>query len=308
MRQERLITVFGGTGFLGSRIVARLLQGGCRVRVAARHPDRKPDLLRNDRSEACRADLHEPATLTAALKGADGAVNATSLYVEKGDLTYHAVHVDAAARLAALARHAGVRAFVQMSGIGADPDAQDSYVRARGEGERAVRAAHPEAVIARSAVMFGEGDALLSTIRDILRRSPVYPLFGAGDTRLQPAWVDDVAEAVARLLKPGARATPHELAGADIVTYRQLVERVAEATGSRARTVPVPFALWQPLAGLAEHLPGAPLTRAQVALMRIDNVASGSMPGMSVLGIAPRGMTEQVERRAGTEDGSEEQV
>lgn len=290
MRQGRLITVFGGTGFLGTRVVLRLLRAGHRVRIAARHPDRKPELLCHDRAEACYADLFEPDSLRRALQGADGAVNATSLYVERGDLTYHSIHVEAAARLARLATQAGIRRFVQLSGIGADPDADDPYIQARGQGEKAVRADHVNATLLRSSVMFGKDDALLSAIRSILCQSPVYPLFGSGETLMQPACVKDVADAVCRALETDCGAQTYELGGADIVTYRELADFVAAQLGRPARTVPVPFALWQPLAGIAEHLPGAPLTRAQVALMRIDNVVSGDLPGMMALGIAPCGV------------------
>lgn len=298
MRQDGLITVFGGTGFLGSRIVMHLLDRGHRVRIAARRPERKPQLLQSDRATACRADLFEPDSLKAALEGADAAVNATSLYLERADLTYNAVHVDAAARLAGLADGAGLRRFVQLSGIGADAEAKDSYIRVRGRGEIAVRKACPHAVIVRSAVMFGEDDALLPAIRNLARRLSVYPLFGSGDTRLQPAWVEDVAEVIARILETDEPAATYELGGADIVTYRQLVDRVIRARGLRTRPLPVPFAVWSPMAAIAEHLPGAPLSRAQVALMRTDNIASDGLPGMSATGIDPRGVLGHIHDRA----------
>lgn len=296
MTERKLFTVVGGTGFLGSRVVRHLLTVGHRVRVAARHPDSTPVLLQSDRAEAVRADLFEPETLSAALNGADGVVNATSLYVEKGDLTYRAVHVEAAARLASLAIRAEVRRFVQLSGIGANPDAENSYIRARGQGETAVQAALPGATIIRPAVMFGDGDALLSTIRAVAR-SPVYPLFGAGDMRLQPAWARDVARAIGNLLESDTGAPCYELAGADTLTYRELVETVARASGQRTRPVPVPFTIWKPLATIAERLPDAPLSRAQVALMQIDNVASGALPGLADLGIAAKGVTDYVHGR-----------
>tara|TARA_R110002012_G_scaffold288725_2_gene481499 strand:+ start:1973 stop:3028 length:1056 start_codon:yes stop_codon:yes gene_type:complete len=291
MHERKLFTIFGGTGFLGSRVVRHLLTAGHRVRVAARHPGSQPALLQSDRAEAVRADLFEPETLLAALNGADGAVNATSLYIEKGSLTYHAVHVEAAARLASLANWAGVLRFVQLSGIGSNPDTENSYVRARGHGETAVQSALPEATIIRPAVMFGDGDALLGTIRAVAR-SPAYPLFGAGDVRLQPAWAQDVARAIGKLLEADTGAPCYELAGADTLTYRELVETVARASGLRTLTVPVPFVIWKCLANIAERLSGAPLTRAQVALMQIDNVASGALPGFADLGITPRGVTD----------------
>lgn len=305
-RQKLLITVFGGTGFLGSRLVARLLQAGHRVRIAARAPARRPELLASDLAEAHHADLFKPDTLAAAMDGADAVINATSLYVEQGGLTYEAVHVDGAARLAELARGAGVSRFLQLSDIGSDPNARDSYIRARGQGEEAVRAAFPAATILRSAVMFGKDDALLSAIKNIASRSPVYPLFGAGKTRLQPVWVEDVAEAIARLLEAESGARRYELAGGEIVTYRKLVTRVAKAWQLRTHLFPVPFVAWKPLAIVAERLPGAPLTPAQIALMQVDNVASEKAPGMASLGIEPRGVIDYVRDQAGVGTGPTE--
>ncbi len=243
-----------------------------------------PDLLRHDRAEACYADLFEPDSLRRTLKGADGAVNATSLYVEQGDLTYHSIHVEAAARLAQLARQAGTLGFVQLSGIGSDPEVDDSYIRARGQGEKAVRANHEDATLVRPAVMFGKNDALLSAIQSILRQSPVYPLCGSGETLMQPAYVEDVANAISQALEVDSGAKTYELGGADIVTYRELVDCTAQQLGRPARTLSVPFALWRPLASIAEKLPGSSLTRAQVALMQIDNVVSSDLPGMASLG------------------------
>ena len=131
---NRLFTVFGGTGFVGRRVVRQLLQRGHRVRIAARHPRRRGELLLSDRAEPIEADVFEPETLNAALQGADGAVNAISLYVERGDLTFRAVHVEGARRVARLAGQTGVRRLVHISGLGSDPGASDTYIRARGEG------------------------------------------------------------------------------------------------------------------------------------------------------------------------------
>ncbi|UOA21321.1 NAD(P)H azoreductase (plasmid) [Sulfitobacter indolifex] len=297
MQGCKLITVFGGTGFLGSRVVRHLLRDGHRVRIAARHPTSDPELSDSGRAETARADLFKPKTLSAALNGADGVVNATSLYVEKGDLTYHAVHVDAAARLATLANRAGIRSFVQLSGIGSDPDAENSYIRARGRGETAVQAALPSATVIRPAVMFGDSDALLGTIQAVARSLPVYPLFGAGGTLLQPAWAQDVARAIGKLLVSDSGAPCYELVGADTLTYCELVEEVARASGLRTHPIPVPFPIWKRLATIAERLPGAPLTRAQVALMQIDNVASGALPGLADLSITPKGIIGYLHER-----------
>jgi NADH dehydrogenase len=295
-RGAAIVTVFGGTGFLGRRVVRYLLDHGSAVRAASRRPERVPTLFGQDGAgpEAVRADVHEDASVVAALAGAYGAVNAVSLYAERragGRDTFHAVHVEAAARVARLAREAGVRRLVHVSGIGADPASRSSYIRARGEGEEAVRRAFPDATIVRPSVMFGPDDRFLTTLARLLRTLPIHPLFGRGGTRLQPVHADDIAEAIARILEDatGLAQPCYEFGGPRAYTYAELLRAVADRTGARRppRLVPVPFALWQALAVVAERLPGAPLTRHQVALMRRDNVASGGLPGLPELSIAP---------------------
>ncbi len=289
--RRRCVTVFGGTGFLGRHIVRRLVERGIRVRVATRHPDRSPAPSAPG-IEAVRADVGDAASVAAALSGADGAVNAVSLYVEEEGRTFEAVHVDAAARVAGLARDAGLGGLVHVSGIGADPRSPSRYVASRGRGDEAVAAAFPSAAILRPSVLFGPGDSFLSAIADLLRRSPVFPLFGRGLTRLQPVHVDDVARAAATLAAAPRAGGVYELGGPDVLAYRALVEKVAARIGRRPVMAPVPFGIWQAAAAVAEFLPGAPLTRDQVALMRCDNVASGRHPGFDALGIAPCSIAE----------------
>lgn len=283
-----LVTVFGGTGFLGRRVVARLVSAGALVRVAARHPDAGTPAPGSGPGTAVpvMADVEKAATVRAALEGADAAVNAVSLYVEKGGASFEAVHVEAAGRVAAIAREQGVTRLVHVSGIGSDPGDPAPYVRSRGRGEQAVRAAFPEAVIVRPAVMVAPDDAFLSGIAGLVRRAAVVPLFGRGVTRIQPVVVDDVAEAVARLALGAGGQPLLELAGPRVWLYRELVRAVGRAIGRKPLLLPLPFPLWENLARVAELLPGAPLTRHQVELMRRDNVASGELPGLAALEIA----------------------
>jgi len=287
-----VVTVLGGTGFLGRRVVRHLLDHGFAVRAASRRPERVASLFGpgDARPEALRTDVHDEPSVAAALDGAQGVVNAISLYVESGGReTFRAVHIEAAAAVARLAREAGAERLVHVSGIGADPDSSSGYIGARGLGEAAVRRAFPEATIVRPAVVFGPDDAFLTTLARLLRALPVHPMFGRGRTRLQPVHVADVAEAITRILEdaPGTIRPCYEFGGARVYTYADLLRTVAGGIGVRARLVPVPFALWEALARMAEFLPGAPLTRNQVALMRRHNVASGSLPGLQDLGIRP---------------------
>src|ERR1700738_1724501 len=197
------IPVFGGTGFLGRRIVRRLRCRGFPVRIASRHPDRghRPFGSEDPPLQSVEAHIHDERSVADALAVAYGVVNAVSLYVEHGRETFHSVHVDSAQRVAAQALRAGVDRLIHISGIGADTASQSRYIRKRGEGELAVRAAFVEALFIRPAVMFGPDDTFLTSILKLLHQLPVYPMFCGGRTRLQPAYVEDVAEAVARVMR-----------------------------------------------------------------------------------------------------------
>lgn len=287
------VTVFGGTGFLGRQIVRHLAADGHEVRVAARRP---PERDERAGVETVRADLLDPDGVAQALDGADGVVNAVSLYVETRALGFEDVHVDGAAGLAREARARGVDRIVQVSGIGADPRARDAYIRARGRGEAAVREVAPETKIARPSVLMGPGDGFLDTILSLLRRTSLHPLFGDGSVHLQPVHAADAALGLARLATRPRVPTLVEFGGADRWSYRTIVEAAARAAGTRLRPVPVPFAVWRTVAGVAERLPDAPLTRHQIALMESDKVADPGLEGLSDLGVVPRGVAETLQQ------------
>lgn len=282
------VTVFGGSGFLGRRVVARLAEAGTAVRIASRHPQAAPRVP--GASKAVAADIRDPESVARALAGAQAAVNCVGLYAESGGATFHDVHVTGAGNVAAAAAARGA-ALVHLSGIGADPASPSPYIRARGEGEAAVRAAHPGATILRPSVMFGPDDAFLNALDRIAAMTPVIPLFGAGATRLQPVHVDDVAAAVARAIGlPAAAGRIFELGGPETPSYREVIERVLASKRRRRLMLPLPFAVWSGLAAIARVLPAAPISEGQVALMRRDNVVGAGMPGFAALGIAPQGL------------------
>jgi NADH dehydrogenase len=291
------VSVFGGTGFLGRRLVRRLATEGATVRVAVRHPERARGLgaVGLDRVTVLCADVCDQASVAAAVAGAEAVVNAVSAYVEKGGVTFEAVHEQGAKTLAQESAAAGVARFVLVSGIGADPESGSSYIRARGRGERAVQQAFPGVTVVRPGAMFGPGDALFGTLAGLARLLPVLPLIGGGRTRLQPVYVEDVAEAIARVLAdPGTAGRTYELAGPGVYTLRELVGITLRLIGRRRLLVPVPFAVAEALARLFELLPSAPLTIGQVDLLRADNVASRALPGFRELNIQPKAIEEIV--------------
>jgi uncharacterized protein YbjT (DUF2867 family) len=291
-REMSCATVFGGTGFVGRRVVRYLREVGTKVRIVSRHQGRAED----DGIERIAGDAHDERCVEAAFAGADGAVNAISLYVEQGSDTFHSVHVEAAGKIARAARQAGIRRFVHISGIGANTASPSTYIRSRSEGEAAVQTAFPGAVIVRPAVMFAADDAFLTTILRLLRSLPAYPIFGDGRTRLQPVHADNVAAAIAQILRQSQKPYPvYELAGPRIYSYEELLRTIARIARLRPMFLRIPFALWDALAGLAERLPHPPLTRNQVELMQIDTTASERLPGFRSLGISPRSLEGELE-------------
>lgn len=292
-----MVSVFGGTGFLGRRIVRHLVAGGAAVRVAVRHPDAAKKALGEvfEQLMVARADVHDPPSVAAAVAGCDAVVNAVSAYVEKGSVTFESVHVDGARTLAREATAAGVTCLVLVSGIGSDPGSPSPYIRARGRGEQVVRQAFPSATIVRPSAMFGPGDALFGTLAQLARWLPAIPLIGGGRSRMQPVYVEDVAEAIARIVANAAtRGQTYELAGPKIYTMRELVEMVLRFVGRRRALLPIPFAVAEAQARLFELLSNPPLTTGQVDLLKADNVAGGKLPGFGELGIAPKAVEDIV--------------
>jgi NADH dehydrogenase len=241
------------------------------------------------------ADVRDQASVTAAIAGANAVVNTVSAYVEGGGVTFEAVHVQGAMSVAREAVAAGVARLVFVSGIGADPDSKSPYVRARGRGELMVRQEFPGATIVRPGAMFGPGDALFGMLADLARLLPVLPLIGGGHTRLQPVFVEDVAEAVASILTdPRTIGRTYELAGPGVYTLRELVRMTLRLMRKRRLLIPVPFAVAGIQARLFELLPNPPLTTGQVDLLKADNVASGALPGLRELNIQPKTVEEVV--------------
>ena len=294
--QPSCVTVFGGTGFLGAAVVRRLLAEGITVRVAVRHPDRvtaapegpQAGGLQPGDLQPVYVDVRDETTVAQALEGSDAAVNAVGLYVEKGAETFEAVHELGALNVAQQAAAQGLERLVLISGIGADLHSEASYVRARAKGEQLVQDVFAGATVLRPSVLFGPEDRFVNSLAEIAARLPLLPLFGRGETRLQPVFVGDVAEAVCRSLRhPGAPGATFELGGPQVYSYRALIELILKQGRRRRLLLPLPFALWDLLALLSAVLPTPPITRAQVTLMKQDNVVPEAALTLRDLGIEP---------------------
>lgn len=283
--EERLATVFGGTGFLGAQVVSALLPFFSRVRIVSRSAE--PGDSDDPRLEMMPVDIQNEAGVDEAVAGAEAVVNCVGLYNARSEAEFDAVHVEGAARVAAAANRHGVRRLVHISGIGANARSSSAYVRARGQGEDAVREVFPTAVVLRPSMMFGERGGATETLRRLVRNAPVIPLFGDGATLVQPVYAGDVAEAVAIIASGNGTydGRAFELGGPETMSYRQLLRRLAALERRRPLLVPMPYAVWRLVAVATRGMLRPPVTDAQITLISSPNVAALEAPGLSDLGI-----------------------
>ena len=285
VKTERLITLFGGGGFIGRYVAQELFKAGARVRIAQREPKRafflKP-LSGLGQIQFVRADVTDAAQVAPAVDGADAVVNLVGIL--KGD--FHAVHAEGARHIAAAAAGAGVPALVHVSALGADPEAESAYGASKGEGERAVRAAFPDATIVRPSVAFGQEDDFVNKFARMAQLLPALPVIRPA-WRLQPVHVADLGKAIARAaLAPAPhRGKTYELAGPQVLTMAELNRWVCETTGRRRALLEIPDPIGRALARLTGWLPGAPISWDQWLMMEHDNVAQG--PGFEAFGMRP---------------------
>ena len=285
MSNPKLITVFGGGGFIGRYVCEALMKQGARLRVAERHPRRAwflQPLGGVGQVSAIAADLARPETIAKAVEGADAVINLVGIF--KGNLEL--IHVHGAGRLATAAKAAGAKSFVHISAIGSDPESKSDYGRTKGQGEQAVRAAFPGATIIRPSVVFGQEDQFTNRFAS-MARFPLLPVI-APNSRFQPVYVRDLGRAIAAAALDPRRhgGKTYELAGPEVLTMRQLNEEIAEMTGETPQLVEVPDFIASAMSNFG-FLPGAPLTRDQWIMLQRDNVASGELPGFKAFGISP---------------------
>lgn len=293
---DRLVTVFGGSGFVGRHLVKRLAAAGDRVRAAVRDVEAARFLKpMGDVGQVVPvlANIRDDQSVRAAVQGVDAVVTSVGVLFNRGSQTFDAIHVTGAERVARAVADSGARRLIHVSALGADPASASAYARSKAEGEARVRAAFPDVTIVRPSVIFGAEDQFFNRFAALARLSPVLPIFGrgfldAGSSRMQPVYVGDVAQAIVRVLDASATAgATYELGGPRTYTYKEIMELVARETGRQRLLVPVPYWIAKIKAMFLELLPIPPLTRDQLALLATDNVISENAKDLSDLGLTP---------------------
>jgi uncharacterized protein YbjT (DUF2867 family) len=297
---SKLVTIFGGSGFVGRQIARRMAQQGWRVRVTCRRPN-EALFVRTYGSvgqvEPVFCNIRDDASVAAVLSGADAVVNCVGTFDKGGANNFDAVQHEGAGRLAMAAAAAQAAQLVHISAIGADKASASAYQRSKADGEAAVRAAFPEAVILRPSVIFGSGDSFFTRFAGMARMGPILPIIG-GNTRFQPVHVDDVAEAAVKGVLGQVAAGIYELGGPDVDTFRGLMDRMLGVINRRRLVINLPFGVGGIMGGVLDLgsavtmglFTNSVLTRDQVKSLRHDNVVSKSARGFDDLGIVPAAM------------------
>jgi NADH dehydrogenase len=294
---ERLVTVFGGSGFLGRYVVQALIRGRARVRIACRDPRQafylKP-LGGLGQTQFTAADIRKPEQVCRAVAGAEAVVNLVG--VLKGD--FDGLHVEGAANVAQAAAEARAAALVHVSAIGADPEAASAYGRTKGEGEARVRAAFADAVILRPSIVFGAEDKFLNRFARMIELLPAVPVVRPA-VKFQPVWAGDVGQAVALAAldpKHAAAGRTYELGGPEALSMEALLHWLCGQLGRRKPLLPLPDAIAEAMARFTGWLPGAPLTWDQWLMLQRDNVVAPGALGCEALGVAPSALEVRAPR------------
>jgi NADH dehydrogenase len=285
------VVVFGGGGFIGRHLVRRLGKAGAIVRVPSRHVSRLGALRTAGVVGQIVPEMvstFDAAELAATVQGADVVINLIGILAEGGRASFDEIHTALPARIAAAAKAAGVKKLIQISALGADANSTSAYAKSKAAGEEAVRAAFPEATILRPSIVFGPEDKFFNRFAAMALISPALPLIGGGHTKFQPVYVGDVADAImAAATRADAAGKTYELGGPATYSFRELMELLLAEMGVKRLLAPLPWGVARFQAAIAEWIPGKPLTRDQVELLKVDNVPTGAVPGLSDLGVTP---------------------
>ncbi len=286
-----LVTVFGGSGFVGRNAVRAFAKAGWRVRVAVRHPNLGNYLTpmgHVGQIAILKTNVESDEAVADTVRGADVVVNLVGILYKSGHQTFHGLHVEAAERIARAAAEAGVKTLVQISALGADAESASAYYASKGQGEAKVRAAFADATILRPSVIFGPEDSFLNKFASLARFLPALPLIGGGRTRFQPAFVGDVAAAIVKCASDErARGKTYELGGPSVYTFKELMALLLAQICRRRLLVPFPFGLAMWKAAFLGLLPKPILTMDQVRMLKTDTVVTPGALGFADLGIVP---------------------
>lgn len=284
-----IVTIIGGSGFVGRYVAQAMAQRGWRVRVACRRPN-EAGFVRPygvvGQVEPVQCNVRDDASMAKVIAGSTAVVYSVGVLFESGKNSFDAVQAEGPERAARLANEAGVERFVLISAIGADAESPAQYARTKAAGEAGVLGHYPQAVILRPSIVFGTEDQFFNRFAGMARFSPVIPIVG-GSTRFQPVWVQDVAEATAMAVTGTAAPGIYELGGPNIYSFRGLVELTLATIRRRRAIVDIPFAIGRLQGRVLQILPEPPLTLDQVRLLERDNVVSAEARGFADLGIAP---------------------
>lgn len=289
--KQKIVTVFGGTGFVGSYIVEELAKTGVSIKVVSRDPERAMPIKTAGTAGQivlAQANLHNEASVRRAVENSEVVINLVGILFESGKQNFTAVHSQGAELLAKAAKEAGVKRFIHMSALGIDKPSQSKYARTKLTGEKAVHAAFPDATIIRPSVIFGHEDNFFNKFAEMASFSPFLPLIGSGKTKFQPVYVGDIAKAFAKVVSnPYTAGKTYELGGPDVYTFRELMELMLRTIHKKRLLVSVPYSIASLKAAFLELLPHPLLTRDQVQLLKVDNIVSDRSLTFKDLGITP---------------------
>lgn len=287
-----LVTIFGGSGFVGRHTVRAFAKAGWRVRVAVRRPNLGnylPPMGHVGQIQLLKTDVTNPDAVATATQGADVVVNLVGVLTQGwGHQNFADLHVEAAKTIAVAAKAAGAQTLIQISSIGADADSESNYLRTKGEGEAAVREAFAGAIVLRPSIVFGPEDSFFNKFAGLARFVPALPLIGGGVTRFQPVFVSDVADAIVKCAgDPATRGQTYELGGPTVYSFKDLMELTLRETGRKRLLVPLPFFAGMLKSYFLQFLPGKLLTPDQVRMLKTDNVVPAGASTFADLGIVP---------------------
>ncbi len=275
---SKLITIFGGSGFVGRHLVQALAKRGHRIRVAVRRPDLAGHLQplgTVSQIQPIQANLRYPNSVAAAVKNADAVVNLVGILAEGGRQTFSNVQAEGAKTVAQACKKAGINSLTQMSALGADANSASIYAQTKAYGEKNAQELVPNATIIRPSIVFGPEDNFFNQFASLARILPVLPLIGGGETKFQPVFVGDVADLIARVIDGEAQqGKTYELGGPDVMSFKDILQYILDVTGRKRLLLPLPFPVAMVQAAIMEWLPGQMLTRDQVRLLASDNVVS----------------------------------